>query len=357
MTDPRRAAANPIWDLISRIENASGLSAGGVCEIVRNAGLKAADLHPWAKFGHDPRDSYGRGVVYDQNGIEVMVATWEPSDFSAIHNHGHLEWGAVQVFGRVEHAIFEYDGDQFTTSTREFVDSGTVLGVNNALYHQMGSADSESFLTLHVYGADLESGSVTHDAEIIDLFHRQVFLSNGGVFYHFDRINERYTRGTPPTSVAEELRDCVHLCNRMLTRHNGSEASTLDLGNLVRNLYCSPRFARTCCVLDALVGHSELSRPIEEFMLALSAMANNQESLVERGVLPRFSPPTVDRAGDGFVVALGNDIFRAWTNASYMELASRFKRASEIQIRPLDLTLADPLSSCGGVRCWSCTVA
>ncbi len=357
MTEKRRAPANPIWKLVSRLKSTNGLTAADACDIVRSAGLQAADLHPWAQAGHDPRDSYGRGVVYNRNGLELMVATWEPSDVSAIHNHGHLQWGAVQVFGRVEHAVFEFDGDQLATTTREFLDSGTILSVNNALYHQMGSAQSKPFLTLHVYGADVEADSVTHDAEIIDLFHQGVFLSNGGVFYHLDRVNERYARATPPTAVAEEIRDCVHMCNRMLTQYAGCGQSKRGLIDLVANIYCSRRFVRAGSAMDAFVGHLELSRSAEELMLALSSMAKNQESLVDQGLLPQLSLAADEYASDAVVVALGNDVFRAWTDASYIDIASRFKRASEIQVRPIDVTLPGLLSSADGVRCWVCTVA
>ena len=179
MLNKPETAKSPILELVARLKSRH-LDPTTACELVRDAGINEADLYPWAKFGHDPHDSYGRGVVYDGDGIEVMVATWEPSDMSTIHNHGHLQWGAVQVFGRIEHAVFEYEGTHLSTVNREFLPGGTILEVNNALYHQMGSADSRPFLTLHVYGSNTTSAGVTHDAEIVDLYAHSVLLSKIG---------------------------------------------------------------------------------------------------------------------------------------------------------------------------------
>ena len=71
--------------------------------LMASAGVCAEELEPWADYGHSPCDSYGRHLVWHGGHVEVMVMTWLPGDFSAIHDHGLAQWGAVQCFGQAEH--------------------------------------------------------------------------------------------------------------------------------------------------------------------------------------------------------------------------------------------------------------
>ncbi|MCB0638640.1 MAG: hypothetical protein KDC54_18545, partial [Lewinella sp.] len=80
--------------------------AAAVRKIVLEAQVQPADLAPWADFDHPVSDSYGRKLVYKADNFEIMVMSWRPGDFSTIHDHGHTQWGAVQIFGPAEHATF-----------------------------------------------------------------------------------------------------------------------------------------------------------------------------------------------------------------------------------------------------------
>ena len=57
-------------------------------QCVLDANLRAEDLTAWADFDHPVEDSYGRRLVYDGGDFEIMVMSWAPGDFSAIHDHG-----------------------------------------------------------------------------------------------------------------------------------------------------------------------------------------------------------------------------------------------------------------------------
>ena len=92
--------------IIEKLEERKEWKPAEVRRVVLEAGVKQEDLLPWADYGHPASDSYGRRLIYQEGNFEMMAMSWAPGDFSAIHDHGHTQWGAVQVFGPAEHATF-----------------------------------------------------------------------------------------------------------------------------------------------------------------------------------------------------------------------------------------------------------
>ena len=175
-----------IRSIVDALDCADELTSQNLKAIVLAADVSQEDLLPWASFDHPASDSYGRRMVYDGGSFEIMAMSWEVGDFSAIHDHGYTAWGAVQVFGAAEHAVFTFDGEQFSTVGRVSLSPGQVMGVSHNLVHQMGNASETRFMSLHVYGnADRES-AVTADARVFDLTRGEVLWTDGGVFYSLD---------------------------------------------------------------------------------------------------------------------------------------------------------------------------
>ena len=56
--------------------------------LVLSADVQVEDMMMYADFGHPIEDNYGRKMVYDGGRFEVMVMSWNPGDYSSIHNHG-----------------------------------------------------------------------------------------------------------------------------------------------------------------------------------------------------------------------------------------------------------------------------
>ena len=71
-----------------------------VCQLIKESDISYEDLLPWADFDHPVKDSYGRKMVFEGPNFEVMVMSWVPGDYSAIHDHGYTQWGAVKVVWR-----------------------------------------------------------------------------------------------------------------------------------------------------------------------------------------------------------------------------------------------------------------
>ena len=169
--------------LIESLEGLSEFTPGSVHEVVSECDIGFEDLKEWIDYHYPVSDSYGRKMVHDGGFFEVMVMCWRPGDYSAIHDHGKAEFGAVKIFGDAEHATFELNRQKLTTISREMVEAGTTLKVTPSLIHQMGNPGESNFFSLHVYGnVDLEGG-VTSEARIFDYSRNELLFVNGGVFY------------------------------------------------------------------------------------------------------------------------------------------------------------------------------
>ncbi|MCF6360070.1 MAG: hypothetical protein L3J29_04830, partial [Cyclobacteriaceae bacterium] len=83
--------------LVDSIENDNAhITVQKAAELAKKANITVADLEPWADYIHPVKDGYGRKLAYHTNTFEVMIMTWNPGDFSSVHNHGYTQWGAVQ---------------------------------------------------------------------------------------------------------------------------------------------------------------------------------------------------------------------------------------------------------------------
>lgn len=152
-------------------------------ELVEAAGIGAAELECWADDNHSPRDSYGRQLVWHGGHFEVMVMTWLPGDFSAIHDHGMAEWGVVQSFGEAEHHTYRLDCLHLCHEVAQPYASGQVRLITPGLIHQMGNAGQQRFLSLHVYGCREPRPAITASARVFELDEGCIQFTNAGVFF------------------------------------------------------------------------------------------------------------------------------------------------------------------------------
>lgn len=158
-------------------------TAEGLGALVEAAGVRAADLEAWAAFDHPVSDSYGRRLVHHGGHFELMVMSWRPGDFSAIHDHGQAEWGAVQCFGRAEHTTFRLVDGVLRLEREAPYTAGMVQRVSAGMIHQMGNAGPEPMLSLHVYGRAAASANITAAARIFEVQEGCIQRTDGGVFF------------------------------------------------------------------------------------------------------------------------------------------------------------------------------
>ncbi len=184
-----------IQALIHSLETQVSITPEIAKECVQAANIEVEDLQQWTDFEHPIADSYGRQLIYDGDNFEIMVMSWAPGDYSAIHDHGAAQWGAVQSFGEAEHAIFRLEHMQLSTVSVHPFSAGTINSVDHDLIHQMGNPGDQPFLSLHVYGCLSPSGPVTGGARMFDLYEESIQYTDGGVFF-----------GLPSDQISRQVR-------------------------------------------------------------------------------------------------------------------------------------------------------
>lgn len=172
-----------IQHLIQSLSSRRYLTPQLARQFILSANIQPEDLSQWETYNHPIVDSYGRKLVYDGGYFEIMVMSWMPGDFSAIHDHGFTQWGAVQCFGTAKHITYQLKDHILQTDHEMWFKPRQVVTVNHDLIHQMGNPSEQHFLSLHVYGCSDRFGDITSDARIFDLWEGSIQYTNGGVFF------------------------------------------------------------------------------------------------------------------------------------------------------------------------------
>ena len=216
-----------VKNLVKTLESLEEFTPESVHEVVSECDIGVEDLKNWIDYDYPVSDSYGRKMVHDGGFFEVMVMCWRPGDYSAIHDHGKAEFGAVKMFGDAEHASFELEEGRLTTIARERNESGTTLKVTASLIHQMGNPGEKNFFSLHVYGnVDLESG-ITSEARIFDYSRNELLFVNGGVFYLLPESEIVHRKKLPEADDETRSRDLIEAAKRAKAMGNNFEYERL----------------------------------------------------------------------------------------------------------------------------------
>ena len=151
-------------------------------EFVKQAGVSAKDILPFAQFDHPADESYGRMQIVKDKNFGIYIMTWNYGDFTAIHSHGHSEWGVVYFMGDAEHRVYEADDKSVFLKQKEILKQGTIAPVCGNLVHAMGNLNKKSIQTLHIYGSNTYTGAITEDSLVYELQHNVIRKSYGPAF-------------------------------------------------------------------------------------------------------------------------------------------------------------------------------
>ena len=151
-------------------------------EIVKNAGITEKDFVQYAKFDHCKTESYGRNTLYQGLNFGIYIMSWGPGDFTAVHSHGHSEWGVVYFLGNADHRTYVADGKKIELKSSEIIRKGTIAPVCGDLVHAMGNLTEKPFMTLHIYGSNNYAGTVTEDSQVYEIEKDRIRTTFGPAF-------------------------------------------------------------------------------------------------------------------------------------------------------------------------------
>jgi ubiquinone/menaquinone biosynthesis C-methylase UbiE/predicted metal-dependent enzyme (double-stranded beta helix superfamily) len=124
---------------------------------LQKTAVSAGDGHP-----------YGRRILYSNDNLEIMLASWRPHADCAPHNHG-LSTGIVMILeGEFEETSYEVNKDGLCAIDYARLKRGEVCTVKQNEIHAMKSL-RESGMTLHIYKPQIVS------MEVYDVQKSEVF--------------------------------------------------------------------------------------------------------------------------------------------------------------------------------------
>ena len=152
-------------------------------QLLKESQVDPEALTPWIDLDHPAADGYGRQLIYEGDDFEIMLMSWRTGDFSAIHDHGSAQWGAVQYFGTFEHRCFRLKDGIMTEMMEETTQDRQINLVGSTMVHEMGNPTPHPFLSLHTYGTYGEKRPITKDSRIFEFYRDEIQYTDGGVFY------------------------------------------------------------------------------------------------------------------------------------------------------------------------------
>jgi hypothetical protein len=193
-----------IKEIISGLNSHRELTNDTVAEIVGSAGVTLEAVSDFTLFDHGAELSYGRKSVYECDKYKVLLMTWCPGDFTAIHNHGATEWGAVLFLGTTTHRLYEIKNGTLSLSGKHLFKKGQIVGVTGSLTHIMGNSGREPVASLHIYGTNTVFDENSDDAKVYSPEHNKCFSTDGSAFLIMDK--ELINAEEPFDSISNDAR-------------------------------------------------------------------------------------------------------------------------------------------------------
>lgn len=153
-----------------------------VLGIIQQTRFYPRDFEPFYTFNHPDSMSYGRKLIFDNGNFKILLMSWKPGDFTAIHNHGYAEWGCVYFFGDAAHRLYTVENNRLTSVKKDTYGEGQIASVCGDLTHLMGNAGNHNLSTLHIYGSNSRRANILENAKIFAPEHEKIFTTMGIAF-------------------------------------------------------------------------------------------------------------------------------------------------------------------------------
>jgi len=218
--------------LISEMEQYETLANEELIRFLPTYQFKAENFWHLADFDHSPKYSYGRTKIYQGGNFAIFLMSWSPNDFTAIHNHGQSDWGAVCFLGEVNHRLYQLENQSILLADKAIIPAGTVVPVTGNLVHAMGNLSKQSSLSLHIYGSNqtMEKPDIT--TRIYELEKKRVRITSGEAFIGGD---ESY--GEPSNDLSTNVETLIDYLKILLPFYekNGNRTITSYIKSVIQD--------------------------------------------------------------------------------------------------------------------------
>lgn len=176
-----------IRTLMFELDHQTKMNNGIVTQILSGIKFTEKALEPFVYVEHPTNESYGRKLIWDNGDYKILLMTWRPGDFTAIHNHGYTEWGGVYFFGEATHRLYHVENDEMSIVGENVFLPGEVASVCGDLTHLMGNSGDRDMITLHVYGSNTRKENVSEDAKVYVPEFQKIFTTMGSAYLNMNK--------------------------------------------------------------------------------------------------------------------------------------------------------------------------
>ncbi len=176
-----------IRNLVLELGNHSHIDNDLVAQIMSGINFPENALKPFFYLDHPKNESYGRKLIWNNGDFKILLMTWRPGDFTAIHNHGFTEWGGVYFLGDATHRLYRVENDELALVRKNVYPSGKVASICGDLTHLMGNSGNSDIVTLHVYGSNTRKRNVSEDAKVYMPEFQKIVTTMGTAYLNMDK--------------------------------------------------------------------------------------------------------------------------------------------------------------------------
>ena len=219
--------------LLAEIESTEQISSQLLIRILKSYDLKADDFAEFTDFGHDPRHSYGRTKLHTGKNFVMYLMSWAHNDFTAIHNHGLTDWGAVVFLEDVDHRLYTLEDNHLLLAARSSIPMGTMVPVKGDLIHSTGNNAEKPSMSLHIYGSHLPLGVPNNPSRVYEPEKKRVRITSGAAF-----LNGTENLSEPEPGITTDEATLLDYMNMVLPYYEKNRES--DMVSYIKSVIRDP---------------------------------------------------------------------------------------------------------------------
>lgn len=195
--------------IIDEINQSDFIDNKKLHNLVTASGLSEKDFSAFKPFNHSPQLSYGRQLLYMDDGLKIMLMSWRSGDFTAIHDHGATQWGGVFFMGTALHRLYEFKDGILKLVRKDEIETGSYSRLSGSVIHLMGNPGKKDFFTLHIYGSDADDKATGETARVYAPELKKCFRTQGEAYLNIPKnlvLGEEPFYNIEPEAIMDYLR-------------------------------------------------------------------------------------------------------------------------------------------------------